>query len=325
MPFELTDRWVWDSWIADDGDNYHLFYLNAPRSLQNPDLRHRNATIGHAVSVDLRNWTDLGATLERGQPGDFDETATWTGCVVHDGQRWRLYYTGSVFLDPKAHTNIETIGEAVSDDLQAWQKSAGPLLKADKKWYETLQDGTWPEEAWRDPWVYKEADGWHMLITARSRPLQGINQDVRDSGVVGHAVSTDLLSWEAREPLSAPGSGFGHLEVLQPFSLGGRDYVLFSCDRLSLAGRRSDARTGGVWVAPRDSSTGWCSIEQARLLVDESIYAARVVQERDGGMALIGFENDTERGFQGRVSDPLPLAIDNEGWPCVNAQGALTH
>ena len=27
----LEDRWVWDSWVVDDGERYHLFYLQAPR------------------------------------------------------------------------------------------------------------------------------------------------------------------------------------------------------------------------------------------------------------------------------------------------------
>ena len=29
----LADDWVWDSWIADDGERYHLFFLKAPRAL----------------------------------------------------------------------------------------------------------------------------------------------------------------------------------------------------------------------------------------------------------------------------------------------------
>lgn len=27
----LDDAWIWDSWIADDGERYHLFFLKAPR------------------------------------------------------------------------------------------------------------------------------------------------------------------------------------------------------------------------------------------------------------------------------------------------------
>ena len=29
----LPEDWVWDSWIADDGDRYHLFFLRTPRAL----------------------------------------------------------------------------------------------------------------------------------------------------------------------------------------------------------------------------------------------------------------------------------------------------
>ncbi len=29
----LRDDWVCDSWVADDGENYHLFFLTAPRAL----------------------------------------------------------------------------------------------------------------------------------------------------------------------------------------------------------------------------------------------------------------------------------------------------
>jgi beta-fructofuranosidase len=28
----LADYWIWDSWIADDGETYHLYFLQAPRS-----------------------------------------------------------------------------------------------------------------------------------------------------------------------------------------------------------------------------------------------------------------------------------------------------
>ena len=45
--------WVWDSWYAQDGEETHVFFLKAPRSLGDPDLRHDRAVIGHAVSRDL--------------------------------------------------------------------------------------------------------------------------------------------------------------------------------------------------------------------------------------------------------------------------------
>ena len=51
MTVARPDHWLWDFWLADDGRTHHLFYLHAPKSLGNPDLRHRNARIGHASST----------------------------------------------------------------------------------------------------------------------------------------------------------------------------------------------------------------------------------------------------------------------------------
>ncbi|RYE10091.1 MAG: glycosyl hydrolase family 32 [Hyphomicrobiales bacterium] len=308
MSFQLADHWVWDFWLADDGERYHLFYLHAPKSLGDPDLRHRNARIGHATSVDLRDWTDHGRIFEPGPAGSFDDTANWTGSVVQgaDG-KWRLYYTGSRFLSPDRNTNIETIGLAVSDDLYSWTKQPGPIVAADPRWYETLGSSSWPEEAWRDPWVFPDADGknWHMLITARANH----GDDMR-RGVVGHAVSTDMEHWEVRPPLSAADIDFAHLEVFQTATIGGRNYILFCCDTPRLSGKLAGTM-GGIWYIPVDSFTGPIDTSRARLLAPQSLYAGRFVCQRNGEWALMGFRNDSP--FVGGVSDPIPLSVDADG------------
>src|SRR6187402_322095 len=111
MTFTLDSHWVWDFWLADDGELFHLYYLHAPKSLGDERLRHRNAVIGHASSRDLTTWTDHGPVLEPGGLNDFDETATWTGSVVQgaDGM-WRMFYTGAKFLFPSSNENVESIG-----------------------------------------------------------------------------------------------------------------------------------------------------------------------------------------------------------------------
>ena len=67
---DLPDHWVWDFWGADDGARRHLFFLKAPRALGDPDLRHRNASVGHAVSDDLQTWSPVADALApRAVPG----------------------------------------------------------------------------------------------------------------------------------------------------------------------------------------------------------------------------------------------------------------
>lgn len=318
MTFSLDDHWVWDSWIADDGTDYHLYYLHAPRSLGDERLRHRNARIGHAVSSDLRRWRDLGPVLGPADGDAFDATATWTGSVVRgaDG-RWRMFYTGSRFLSEDSTANIETVGVAVSTDLHHWEKAPGPLVTADPRWYEVLGDGTWREEAWRDPWVLgSDAGLWHMLVTARARDGEG-----DDRGVIAHAVSTDLETWEVRPPLSEPGAGFAHLEVPQIAEVDGHRVLIFSCDAAALAGRRAGER-GGIWAVAAPPGVGPFDPAAASTIVTDEIYAGHIVHDRDGGAVLLGFHNAPGEAF-GTIADPVPLRWD-EATGRVVASGATS-
>lgn len=321
MSFAPTDHWVWDFWHADDGQTHHLYYLHAPRSLADPDLRHRNARIGHATSEDLFAWVDHGVVLQAGAETDFDASATWTGSVVRsDDGAWHMFYTGTRFLHPERITNVETVGRAVSDDLRSWTKQT-EKIPADPRWYETLDDGSWHEEAWRDPWIHRDSDGlWHMLITARSRAGTG-----RDRGVVGHATSSDLQNWTVQPPLSEPGAGFAHLEVLQLVTIEDRHVLLFSCDTAHLAGeRQTDDSTGGIWALPlaSDRLEHPLDIASATRLTSEDLYAGRAVRTRSGGWVLLAFENlDTEGTFISGISDPLPLAWTPDGSLCLVPAG----
>lgn len=307
MPFSLPEHWVWDFWIADDGEQFHLYYLHAPSSLGDPHLRHRNARIGHAVSTDLRTWNDLGVCLEPSGGDAVDAHATWTGSVVPstDGG-WILYATGSRFLRPDAHDNVETVTIATSPDLHHWSKRPDLALSADPSLYETLGHSVWPEEAWRDPWVMRApaGDEWWMLLTARARH----GADELDRGVVGLAVSHDQLHWRAVGALSEPGAGFKHLEVPQVIDIDGHRVLLFSCDTPALAGVRAvEGARGGIWAVEMDEH-GCVDARDAQLVVDDSLYAGRAVQDRAGDWHLMAFRNLDARGaFIGGITDPLPL------------------
>ena len=96
----------------------------------------------------------------------------------------------------------------------------------------------------RDP----GGDGWHMFVTASARDVP---ED--QAGVIAHARSADLRTWEVGPPVTAPGSGFAQLEVVQVELVDGEPVVLFSClgPELSLD-RRSRGETGGVWAMSAD-------------------------------------------------------------------------
>lgn len=344
MTFTLPDHWVWDFWLARDGDTHHMMFLQAPMSLGDPDLRHRNASVGYATSDDLRSWTVHGTVLEPSGGQAPDATATWTGSIVEVAGAWRMFYTGSRFLRDGEITNVETVLAASSTDLAIWTKDAAVVVSADARWYETLEAGTWHEEAWRDPWVFADpdGDGWHMLVTARARedaPHGDVRESdgargnggmresdvvresgaARDRGVIGHAWSPDLHHWEVRPPLSAPGAGFAHLEVPQVVEVEGRWVLLFSCDSAHLTGAR-EGSTGGIWAVALDDPRGPYPVERATLVTEESLYSGRVAEDVDGRPVMLAFENTTADGtFVGTLSDPLRLRWDGDRLEAVGA------
>ncbi|WP_051733071.1 glycoside hydrolase family 68 protein [Kitasatospora phosalacinea] len=308
--FALPDSWVWDFWFADDGEQYHLFFLYASRALHDPEARHYRASIGHAVSTDLTHWTRVQDALVRADAPAFDDLATWTGSVVrHPDGTWFLFYTGSTRAP--GGKNIQRIGYATSHDLMTWHKSDTPPLGADPRWYETLQQQQWHDEAFRDPWVFADpaGDGWHMLITARAP-----HGPAFERGVVGHAVSADLRHWEVRPPLSAPvARGFGQLEVTQTEIVDGRPVLLFSC----LAEHASDSRRatgtrGGIWAAPAQSLLGPFDIDAAEQVTDDRFYSGKLIRRRsDDRWILMAFHHTgPDDGFVGSISDPMPVAWD---------------
>ena len=169
MALRLTEKWVWDFWLARDGADYHLFYLQAPRSLVEQQLRHLSASIGHAVSKDLENWRVLPDALHPGPRGAWDEDAVWTRSVVRRGGTWHIFYTG---VRTEEGSIVQRVGSPTSTDLTRWRKhQANPLIEADPRHYGQRDEGPFGTgRAWRDPWIFRHprSGDYHALITARA-------------------------------------------------------------------------------------------------------------------------------------------------------------
>ncbi|MGV8910824.1 MAG: hypothetical protein ACOH1Y_17755 [Propionicimonas sp.] len=305
----LPDVWTWDSWFVDDGDRFHAFYLKASKALIDPDRRHQRASVGHAISGDLRTWTEMPDAFVHSDGPAFDDLAIWTGSIVQGpDQLWRFFYTGCSRND----RIVQRLGLATSPDLITWRRDPGwEVIEADERYYEKHGDSDWFDEAWRDPWVYADpaGDGWHMLITARTP-----HGRLRERGVVGHATSPDLATWTVQPPLSTPDAGFGQLEVLQLVKIDGRWALMFSCLQAELSDeRRLTDPGGGIWTVPVNSPTGPFNLSRATRLTGPELYAGRLVQDRTGQWNLMAFHNVGDDGrFIGALSQPIPVAWDGE-------------
>ena len=315
MSLKIDGKWVWDFWFAQEGATTHLFYLQAPNNLAEERMRHWHTSIGHARSQDLINWTVVQDALAPSPPesGAWDDFATWTGSIIaHEGV-WYMFYTGSKRSEKGL---IQRIGLATSDDLYNWTKDErSPLLTADPRWYEQLDAGLWHDQAWRDPCVFRCSGRFHAYITAR-----GLEGEPSGRGVIGHAVSDDLINWECLPPVAHPGE-FGHLEVPQLVQIEDRWYLFFCVGYRQFSEKRRARRgtahvIGTHYLASSDPLGPFTMIDNEFLLADEigSHYAGKALCDPHRGWLLMTSRAwSRDGGFTGQIADPIPLTIRDDG------------
>lgn len=312
MSLRLPDKWLWDFWLTRDGSDHHLFFLQAPKSIGDPDQRHWNVSVGHAVSTDLTHWRLLPDVLEPDSSPAWDDCTTWTGSVIrHDGQWW-MFYTGTSHSE---NGKIQRIGAAVSDDLFTWRRhSSNPLIEADPRWYERYDPRAWPEEAWRDPWIVRDEQGrFHAFITARAASSEPATR-----GVIGHAESDDLVTWTVRPPVTVPGR-FGHLEIPQVELVGGRWRLIFSAPPpVGVQTLHPATRIEGTHILTGSSLTGpfeWSTHRVIDGTPDGTHYGGRLVRDDHGGTGwrlLTWLNHGLDGTFVGELDDPVPVQVGDD-------------
>jgi beta-fructofuranosidase len=311
MTLQLDDFFVWDFWLAprlDASEPFHCYFLQAPRSLPDPEMRHDQARIGHATSRNLIDWDYHGLILPLGKPGAWDDWTQWTGSVTRFEDKSYLFYTGRSKTEP---VNVQRIGLATSDDLYHWRKVPDdPVLQADSRWYEApAPDGSNRSDC-RDPWIIRFGDRWLMYYTASA-----VGELPDRYGVVGIATSDDLLYWTPGPPVAAPGI-FGEIEVPQVVPLGDHWAMLFCTTKhAEINGRRA------TWIGTHyllsDSPFGPFELAPEPLVLAGTAgtcYAARAILDPWAGNVIMAFRRFDEHGqFAGELIDPIPLIVDPIG------------
>jgi beta-fructofuranosidase len=223
---------------------YHLFYQYNPTGPFWGTIHW-----GHAVSSDLVHWEDLPIALAPSKNGP-DQHGCWSGCVVDDDGVPTAFYTG---LEP------QSVCLATGDDeLKNWKQVdrptiSGPPPDLPLTGFPSITGH--PSADFRDPFVWREAGRWFMLVGAGVREKGGTallygSEDLRHwsylqpilSGVIG----TDCDMWECPVLLR-----FGDYRVLLvcPHPEAKHVYWIAGAWRNgTLQGRRRDKLDWGTYV-----------------------------------------------------------------------------
>lgn len=275
------------------GDSVHLFYQHNPHG-----AFHGTIHWGHLVSDDLVRWRHLPIALTP-TPDSPDADGCWSGVAVDDGGVPTIIYSGAVPAGQRACLAVS------NDGLRSWTKFAGnPVIPEPPPDLDLV--------AYRDHCVWREEDGWRMLMGAGLRGTGGAALLYR---------SPDLRNWEYLHPLCV-----GDLHQRTPvwtgsmwecpdlFPLGDRHVLMVSVwddNALYYAVTMS-----GEYAEQRFSPRRLSKLDYG----DRHFYAPQSFRDRQGRRIVFGWlqescsdEAQRSRGWSGAMSLPRELRLDAEG------------
>jgi len=173
---EKGDPGEWDSqgigigaYVLLDGDTIKMWYHGQNNNVD---------AIGYATSEDGITWEKYqgNPVLELGEPGSWDGIDLQMGCVLIDGETYKMYYDGH-------GSEGWVIGLATSPDGIHWTKDSlnNPVLP-------TGPSGNWDDLAVWSPHVIKDNSIYKMWFTADESPAGTARR-------IGYAVSNNGINW----------------------------------------------------------------------------------------------------------------------------------
>ena len=317
MYYSPANSYMWDFWLVKKKDLYHIYYLQAPRSIQNPDIRHSVASVGHAVSKDLEIWKEDGTVLEAGTEESWDDTSIWTGSIIEKNEKYYMFYTSRSKVEAG---KIQRIGVAISEDLYVWEKyKNNPVMEADANWYEKADISDEGLEHWRDPFIIynREDKFYYAFICAR------VNYgDYNGRGCIARAKSRDLLVWEVMSPATDAGN-FYEMEVPDLHFKNGRWYLLFTTSSAAYSEKHKKEifplvpQTGTLYYQSKTLLGKFTPMANQEVLLgtETQTYAARVIEDMHGDNVVLTWKIKAEGfdGFAGCLDRPRRLKYMPDG------------
>ena len=208
--FTAPAGWINDPHaVAHLNGRYHLFYQHNPEGTEWSPHCHW----GHATSSRLVGWTDHGDALS---PDDGD-IGVWSGAIAVDDDQAVLFYTSIRSANWAEGAISIAVGSA---DRMCWTKdSRNPVIAGPPPGLDTL--------AFRDPYLWRDADGWSMIV---GTGIRGVG------GAIARYTSPNVTDWTLQGLITLAGANpddqgvyTGDLwECPQLFELDGSSVLMFS-------------------------------------------------------------------------------------------------
>ncbi|MCK5332482.1 glycoside hydrolase family 68 protein [Candidatus Parcubacteria bacterium] len=307
---------LWDLWFIKARGNWHVFYLQSVRTKDPEDRHNENVSIGHAISKDLKSWVELLPALEPGGIGQWDNLSLWTGSVIQKGKKYYMYYTGR--SKEKDIRLIQKIGLAVSNDLINWEKChENPIIEFEKSYYQMNNklNTLGKKGAWRDPFVFKDpvSGKYFMTISARKKGSKR-----KYNSCIALATSENLLKWKVLEPILAPGR-YDEMETSQVVYHKGKYYLFFSVSGdqglYEPDWEKKVGDHGGLHCYYSDNLfRGYSPVNGNGVVLEyeKKIYDVRLLSEKGDEYTSIGWLNEHEDKFIGKMSLPFKIVIKGD-------------
>lgn len=168
------------------GGRYHVTYQHS----YSPDFRamHGPCQWGHAASADLVTWTHYPPALTSAEHGVAADRHLWSGSLIAHQGRVYAFYT--------IENRDVYVAVSEGEDLQGFQAHhANPVATLPPN-HEALGIPYDPQRAdehlmgMRDPWVWRDHDGFRMVVGSGRRDKAGAMALLYES--------SDLYSWRYR-------------------------------------------------------------------------------------------------------------------------------
>lgn len=269
---------------------YHLFYQYNPTGDQWGNLHW-----GHAVSRDCVNWEHLPLGLY--PSGEKGEIHCFSGCCNVDGEFPVIYYTsvGEQEAGRDCRDGAEQWCAVSHDGMRTWEKyENNPVLTKEMHGEIVVKD-------WRDPFVWKEADGWYMVLGA----------EVDKKGTVLLYYSPDQFHWKFRHILLQTEKEEENIwECPNYFKLKDKSVLVVSPNGMPR-----------YWVGREKADH--CFVPEREGIIDhsgwEGFYAPNSFEDPQGRRIMIGWLTENGRkdleipGWQGVQSIPRVLTVEEDG------------